>query len=183
MTLSSTHPFAAAQRSQLVIAPASLHLLGAALAEEPGPGAARALQEAGYATGVAHAAAFRAWLLARGEGEPGELPLSVFRDRVHELFVSLGWGELVLHPEAEPATTIETTDWAEWRPRADDEAPACHFSTGMLAGFFGELAGHPLAVLEVEPAVAKPGSCRFLMGSEPVMHDLYQRLERGEALV
>ncbi|HEY0970972.1 MAG TPA: hypothetical protein VGE02_08380 [Gemmatimonadales bacterium] len=176
-----THPFAAARRSQLVIAPASLHALGEALAQEPGPGAARALQEAGYPTGVAHAAAFREWLAARGEGEPDSLPLSVFRDRVRELFASLGWGELVLHTESEPASTLEATGWAEWRPRAEGEAPACHFTTGMLAGFFGDIAGHPLAVLEVEPAVAEPGACRFLMGSEQVMHDVYQRLERGEA--
>jgi predicted hydrocarbon binding protein len=183
MSHPSSHPFVGARRSQLVIAPASLHALGEALAQEPGPGAARALQEAGYATGVAHAATFRAWLAERGDDAPGELPLSVFRDRVRELFVSLGWGELVLHPESEPATLLEATGWAEWRPRAADEAPACHFSTGMLAGFFGELAGQPLAVLEVEPAEITPGACRFLMGSEQVMDDLYRRLERGEALV
>lgn len=178
-----THPFAPDQRSQLVIAPASLHALGAALGAELGAASARALQEAGYASGVAHAAAFRDWLDQRGEGDPGSLPLSHFGQRVGELFAALGWGELTLHTDAEPATRIDASEWAEWRPRVEGEAPACHFSTGMLAGFFGELAGHPLAVLEVEPAVLVPGACRFLMGSEAVMNDVYARLERGEAVV
>ena len=178
-----THPFAAARHSQLVIAPASLHLLGAALAEATGSNAARPLQEAGYATGVAHAAAFREWLAGRGEGEPGELPLSVFRERGRELFAELGWGDLRMQPEREEASVLVAERWAEWRTRAADEAPSCHFSTGMLAGFFGDLAGQPLAVLEVEPAVAARGACRFLMGSEQVMDDVYARLERGEAVV
>lgn len=178
-----THASHDDHRPQLAIAPASLHALSQALAAALGPDAAPHLQEAGYASGVAHAGAFRDWLRQRGDGGPDELPLSLFVERVCELFVSLGWGELRLHPESEPATVIEATGWAEWRPRLEDEAPTCHFSTGMLAGFFGTLAGEPLAVLEVESASGAPGACRFLMGSAPVMAELYERLERGEALV
>ena len=178
-----SHPFAAARRNQFVVAPESLHILGAALAAATGSNAARPLQEAGYATGVALAAAFREWLHERGEGEPGELPLSVFGERVRQLFAELGWGELRMRAEHEEASVLEAERWAEWRTRAEDEAPSCHFSTGMLAGFFGELAGQPLAVLEVEPAEPAPGACRFLMGSEQVMDDVYARLERGEAVV
>ena len=50
----------------------------------------------------------------------------------------------------------------------------------MLAGFFGALAGHAVAVLEVEPAHDAPDACRFALGSEALMEQLFTRLQQGE---
>jgi len=52
---------------------------------------------------------------------------------------------------------------------ADESAPACHVTTGMLAAFFGGLAGYPVAVLESECRSAGAERCRFLLGNSEVM--------------
>jgi predicted hydrocarbon binding protein len=171
-----------ARRAQLVIAPASLHALHRALAEAQGAAAAAAtLQAAGYTTGQAHAAALQEWLAARGDGEVASLALGPFEDRLAAFFRELGWGELSLRTSG-PVSVVATRGWAEWQPREEGEPPACHFTTGMLAGLFGALAGHPLAVLEVEPADEQAeGAGRFLIGNEATLNDLFDRLQHGES--
>ena len=77
-------------------------------------------------------------------------------------------------------TVVDAATWAEWVPRAPGEAPNAHFTTGMLAGFFGTLADHPLAVLEVEAPESVARGCRFLVGSAEALDVVYQRLQEGE---
>lgn len=168
------------RRPQLALAPAALSALHTALATRLGADAVAVLQETGYATGMAYAEALRDWLAERGEGEPGDLPVAVFNARLATFFRDLGWGELAVRPHGGALTVIEATEWAEWREREPGEPPTCHFSTGLLAGLFGALAGHPLAVLEVERDEAH--ACRFLVGNEQVMSGVYDRLQRGEAV-
>lgn len=163
----------------LGVAPASLHALHAALAAQLGAAAALPLQEAGYATGAALADAMRAWLRARGEGDPSALPLGTFGPRVSAFFREQGWGTVSLDVGSGVATTVETRDWADWQPREEGEPPSAHFTTGLLAGFFGALAEAPLAVLEVEPADIEAGRCRFLVGSEAVVNHVFERLQQG----
>lgn len=172
------HAFDPSRRPQLALAPAVLPALHAALAARLGADAVAVLQEAGYATGVAYAEALRDWLAERGDGAPGELPVPVFDARLATFFRELGWGELTVRPQGGALTVVETTGWAEWQQREPGEPPSCHFSTGLLAGLFGALAGHPLAVLEVERD--EPRACRFLVGNEQVMGGVYDRLQRGE---
>jgi predicted hydrocarbon binding protein len=172
------HAFDPRRRPQLALAPAVLPALHAALAGRLGADAVAVLQETGYATGVAYADALRDWLAERGEGRPEDLPVPAFGERLETFFRELGWGELAVRPEAGAITVVETRDWAEWQEREPGEPPSCHFSTGLLAGLFGTLAGHPLAVLEVERD--EPRACRFLVGNEQVMGGVYERLQRGE---
>lgn len=174
------HAFDPRRRPQLALAPAALHALHAALAGRLGADAVAVLQETGYATGVAYAAALRDWLDERGDGAPETLPVPAFDDRLATFFRELGWGELTVRPAPGAITVVETRDWAEWQAREAGEPPSCHFSTGLLAGLFGTLAGHPLAVLEVERD--EPRACRFLVGNERVMDGVYERLQRGEAV-
>jgi predicted hydrocarbon binding protein len=164
----------------LGLAPASLHALHAALAAQLGAAAAMPLQEAGYATGLALAGAMRDWLRARGEGDPSTLPLGAFGNRAGAFFSEQGWGSVVIDTSSGVATTVETHDWADWQPRESGEPPSAHFTTGLFAGFFGTLAEAPLAVLEVEPADATNGRCRFLVGSEAVVNHVFERLQQGE---
>jgi predicted hydrocarbon binding protein len=163
------------RRPQLAVAPASLHALHAAL----GPAGAGTLQEAGYATGQAHAAALQDWLAESGAASVRALPLEEFRARLGAFFAELGWGRLTLRADG-ALSVAEAHDWAERQPRAEGAPPACHFTTGMLAGFFGALAEHPVAVLEVEPAHDAPDGCRFVLGSEPLLEQLFTRLQHGE---
>lgn len=173
------HAFDPTRRAQIAIAPASLHVVHAALQRALGAGAAPALQEAGYVTGQAHAEGLRAWLATRGEGSLDGLALETFADRLAGYFAELGWGELLLRTSGR-VSVVETRSWAEWQARGDGEPPACHFTTGMLAGLFGALAEHPLAVLEVETGDGTPGSCRFLVGSERVLNEVFDRLHHGD---
>lgn len=171
-----TRPFDPARRAQLAIAPTSLLTLHAALTTALGPGAAAPLQEAGYATGQAHADAFRAWLVAEGDGELEALPLPRFQARAREFFDALGWGDLALRTDG-AVTVVETRRWAECA-HGRVEGRQCHFTTGLLAGFLGALAGQPVAVLQVEGA---GGACRFAAAGERAMDALFERLQRGES--
>jgi predicted hydrocarbon binding protein len=175
-----SHAFDPSRRPQIALAPGSLHALRTALTADLGASAAGYLQEAGYATGVGHAAALREWLQERGEGELEALPLPLFQARVAEFFEQLGWGQLSLATDAAAVTVVDAAAWAEWVPRAPGEAPTAHFTTGMLAGFFGTLADHPLAVLEVEAPASVARGCRFLVGSAEALDAVYQRLQAGE---
>jgi len=175
----SAPAFDPSRRAQLVVAPASLLALHAALAAALGPAAAATLQAAGYATGQEHASALHDWLAERGDGALESLALPAFGERLRSFFRELGWGELALHTNG-PVSEVEVRRWAEWQARGEGEAPACHFTTGMLAGFFGALAEHPLAVLEVEPGEATEGAARFVVGNEQLLNDLFDRLQQGD---
>ena len=163
------------RRPQLAVAPATLHALHAAL----GHAGAGPLQEAGYVTGQAHAAALQDWLADSGGESVRTLPLGDFQARLGTFFAALGWGRLTLRADG-ALSVVEGREWAERQPRAAGAPPGCHFTTGMLAGFFGALAGDPVAVLEVEPAHDAPDACRFALGSEALMEQLFTRLQQGE---
>jgi hypothetical protein len=51
----------------------------------------------------------------------------------------------------------------------------------MFADFFGRIADHPVAVLEVECRSAGDARCRFLIGSADVMGQVYEEMGRGTA--
>jgi hypothetical protein len=60
-----------------------------------------------------------------------------------------------------------------------DADASCCFSTGFLSGLLSELAGGPVAVLEIGCRTRGADACRFAFGSEQVIHDLYGRLLDG----
>jgi hypothetical protein len=49
----------------------------------------------------------------------------------------------------------------------------------MFADFFGRIADHPLAVLEVECRSAGAPRCRFLIGNAEVMGHVYDEMGAG----
>ena len=166
--------------TQMVALPrTSLAALRAALLRDAGPAAAAYLQEAGYAGGEAMFAAFHGWLATHEAGEAESLPLDRFEQLATEFFRDAGWGSLTLGALGEAVAALDTTDWAEADPSSALDHPGCHLTTGMFADFFGRLAGHPLAVMEVECRSAGAERCRFLLGNAEVMEHLYEALEQG----
>ncbi len=137
------------------------------------------LQEAGYAGSEAVFASFRRWLRGRMDAEPGELSMEEFAASASEYFESTGWGSLRLGALRDAVATVDSENWAEADPAAALDQPGCHLTTGMLAGFFGELADAPLAVLEVECRSTGAPRCRFLLGAAEVMSQVYDDVERG----
>jgi len=164
----------------LALPRASLAALRAALVRDTGGGFATYLQEAGYAGGEAVFAAFKSWLSERGE-DVDALDLDAFQARGTEFFRDAGWGSLTITSLGDVVALVESADWAEADPVSAMPYPACHYTTGMLADFFGRTAAAPLAVLEVECRSSGSAQCRFLVGATEVMGHLYERMAAGES--
>lgn len=158
---------------------ASLLALRAALIRETGGSFATFLQEAGYAGGEAVFAAFKSWLSARGE-DVDALDVAAFQERAADFFRIAGWGSITIAPVGDVVAMVDSTDWAEADPLSALPYPSCHYTTGMLADFFGRTAAAPLAVLEVECRSSGSPHCRFLVGATEVMGHLYDRMAAGE---
>jgi len=170
-----------ADHALVAVSRPAIHALRAALLRDVGPASAAALQEAGYAGGATVFEAFRAWLHERGDGAPEDLDFETFQRRASEYFRLAGWGTMEIGSLRDAVATVDTDDWGEANPDEHLDQPGCHFTTGMLADFFGRFSEVPLAVLEVECRSAGHERCRFLLGNGDVMRFLYDRMEQGDA--
>jgi uncharacterized protein len=168
-----------ANHQMVALSRASLATLRAALVRDAGPAAATYLQEAGYAGGETLFASFAAWLRDRGIGAPETLDVVTFELRASEYFRDGGWGSLTIGTLRDAVATLDSTDWGEADPNSRLDHPSCHLTTGMFADFFGRVADHPVAVLEVECRSAGDPRCRFLVGSAEVMTHVYEQMGQG----
>ena len=159
---------------------ASLVALRTALFRDVGPGAAALLQEAGYAGGPALYDAFAGWLAAQGLPAPEGLPATEFGRRAGEFLREIGWGAIEIG-SLDGVATIDAPAWAESDPAAPLDFPGCYYTAGMLADFFGRLAGEPVAVMEVECRSIGGPRCRWLVGSGETMQHVYDRMGEGVA--
>jgi hypothetical protein len=141
------------------------------------------LRDAGFAAGGALYEAFAERARRRTGREPVALPLPDFAAELGAFFREQGWGALdaAAEPDAE-TVALAAADWAEAdaEPETPAAYPACHFSTGMFAGFLARVAGRPLAVLETRCRAAGDERCEFVVGSPPVMDRLWERIRAGE---
>ena len=135
-----------------------------------------ALHNAGYETGATAAASF-----AVG-GDVTNMGQSAFWARLSEFFSRRGWGTLHQSGEHAGIALLSSPDWAEASPDASDSEASCCFSAGFLSGLLSELAGGPVAVLEVDCRARGDEQCRFAFGSEVAIHDLYGHLLDGTDL-
>jgi len=137
--------------------------------------AVNALREAGYAGGESVYDAFEQWLDERGDGNTTrDLALDDFGERVGEFFRNAGWGELNFsHDESEGIAIVDIENSWEAVDSAQ-EASGCHITTGVLAAFFGKVAGYPISVMETE--CSENGRCRFVLGNAEVMQYRWESL-------
>ncbi|HET7550404.1 MAG TPA: V4R domain-containing protein, partial [Gemmatimonadaceae bacterium] len=163
----------------LAVSRGALSALRSALLRDAGPEAATCLQEAGYAGGRAVFASFERWLRSQGVEDPAELPMDDFQRRASTYFRDAGWGTVELDTLHDAVAVVDSRDWGEADPHDHLEHPACHFTTGMFADFFGHFSDVPLAVLEVECRSTGAPRCRFLLGNGDVMRYVYDEMERG----
>jgi predicted hydrocarbon binding protein len=147
-----------------------------------GPGgeadAVEALRAAGFAGGQAVYEAFEQWLAeSEGSANPGELMIEEFGDRAARYFRDAGWGRVDFDAEKEESVaSISMEDCWEADRTAGEAQPSCHITTGMLASFFGKLAGFPVAVMETECRSGNAERCRFLLGNSEVMAFKWEKL-------
>ncbi|MFA6168206.1 MAG: V4R domain-containing protein [Gemmatimonadaceae bacterium] len=170
--------FALASTPLVALPRQSLAALRSALMRDLGGGFATYLQEAGYAGGDAIFTSFREWLAARGGNAEG-VGFAEFQGLAAEFFRDTGWGTLEIGTLNDVVITLDSGDWAEADPTLNVGFPACYYSMGLLADFFGRMAEAPLACYEVECRSNGAARCRFLLGSAEVIGQVYQRMSEG----
>jgi predicted hydrocarbon binding protein len=157
----------------------ALVALRSVLFREAGGNAAAYLQEAGYAGGGALHQAFTDWCGTRGLTAPEAMPPQLFGERAAEFFGDLGWGTVTVGTLHDSVATLDSPNWAESDPASAMQYPGCYLSAGMLADFFGRIAGNQLVAMEVECRSMGSDRCRFLLGSAETMQHLYDAITRG----
>lgn len=138
----------------------------------------RALHHAGYNAGVAAAVSMN----QEAGGDSFTLNADGFWSTLSQFFSKRGWGTLA-HRSVHPAIGIlESRDWAEARPDRLKPDATCSFSSGFLSGLLSQLAGGPIAVLEIGCRTRGGAACEFAFGSETAIHDIYGRMLDGADL-
>ena len=127
----------------------ALIALRTVLFRDAGGNAAAYLQEAGYAGGGTLYQVFVEWNAARGTAVPENMAAPEFERRAADFFQELGWGVIRVGTLHDSVLTVDSPNWAEADPESAMQFPGCYLSAGMLADFFGRLAGAPMAVMEV----------------------------------
>ncbi len=136
-----------------------------------------ALRDAGYAGGDAVFEAFENWLGESGGGSASDLPLEQFGDSAAAFFRNAGWGNVAFsHDEGEGVAIVDISSC--WEGGAGGDA-GCQLTTGLIASFFGKIAGYPVAVLETECCAGADSRCRFLMGNAETMQAKWDALQVG----
>jgi hypothetical protein len=133
-----------------------------------------AIRDAGFVTGQALYDQFAVWLDEQGETAPAHLADDRFPWLLQAFFHDLGWGRVDLVPLSDAVMSLEASEWSE----AGESGSGCPVSVGVFAGFFGRLAGAPIAVLEVSPE-GEAGRGRFLLGSVDVLDYVWEAMQRG----
>ena len=157
----------------------ALVTLRSILFRDAGANAAAYLQEAGYAGGGALYQAFATWAAAHGLPAPEQLAATEFQEHAAEFFAELGWGDVTVGMLHDAVVTLDSTNWAESDPASAMQFPGCYLSSGLLADFFGRVAGTPLSVMEVECRSMGSARCRFLLGSAETMQHVYDGMTQG----
>src|SRR5260221_3205152 len=146
-----------------------------------GADAVDALREAGFAGGPAVYEAFEQWLgetsTSQQAQSASELAIDEFGDRAARYFRDAGWGAVEFETmEDEGVAALSMDNCWESDPHGIDAEPSCHITTGMLAAFFGKLAGYPVAVMETECRSANGDRCRFLLGNSEIMSYHWEKI-------
>lgn len=161
----------------LMLPPATLSLVRRAIREEVGDlSATRILQNAGFAFGELLFREFVRELGVKGGSEDAEIRSmdeARFWAALSRFLGQRGWGRLESERVHPGLAVVYAYDWAETAPLADEDQPGCHFTSGFLSHLMSQLAGQPIAVLEVECASAGAHRCSFLFGSEAAVHEVY----------
>lgn len=137
-----------------------------------------ALHHAGYHAGLTAAAAVD----QEAGGTSFSLGQAAFWNHLSGYFTKRGWGRLGHSAPHAAVGMLKSSDWAEARTHEVDPDASCSFSAGFLSGLLSQLAGAPIAVLEVTCRSRGDASCGFAFGSETAIHMLYGRLVDGADL-
>jgi len=135
----------------------------------------RALHSAGYQAGLAAATPMN----QEAGGDSFSQSQDGFWGVLSSFFAKRGWGTLRHATPHQAVGVLTSADWAEASPDHTHPDGSCSFSTGFLSGLLSQLAGGPVAVLEVSCRTRGSDTCEFAFGSETAIHDLYGKMLDG----
>lgn len=138
-----------------------------------------ALREAGRRSGSAIASE-----LAR-RTDPGSVTMEAFWDAVREELEARGLGEARYALLAPGVAEVRWRDGPETSAGDADQAVGaggCPFSTGVLAGLLGEIAGAPVAVMEVACRARGTDACRYLVGDAERLRAVRRAIRSGSSV-
>jgi predicted hydrocarbon binding protein len=162
-----------------VAIPTLRELRTAVLSSSDTDGAVAALRDAGYAGGDAVFEAFERWLSEKSGAmnTAADVPVDEFGDTAAEFFRNAGWGDVEFTPEeSEGVAYVDITNC--WEGGAGGDA-GCQLTTGLIASFFGRIAGYPVAVLETECCSGASVRCRFMLGNSGTMRARWEEMQQA----
>lgn len=139
-----------------------------------GPGALGAMRATGRAAGGELAEELA------GEAPPDQVDREAYWRTLGRTLREMGFGEVGYEVLTSGVASVTFPALPE-ADRSDGNA-GCPFTTGLLAGLLGHAAGEAVAVLEVECRVGGHPACRFLVGAEPRLRAIRERLVTGSEL-
>lgn len=150
----------------------------------------RPLESAGRSAG--------AWLArnlrdALATDDLSTVPSHAFWDALDQVLRSRGWGRLRQGRAHSGLGVIIAEEWIEGGAASGGGAsgggaseggashadPGCPFTVGLLSALFGDVAGHPISVVETACEGREQDGCRFVFGSEAAVDELRTRLDEG----
>jgi predicted hydrocarbon binding protein len=162
-----------------VAIPTLKDLRAAVLASPDTESAVNALRDAGYAGGDAVFEAFERWM-SESSGDrrtAADIPLDEFGDTAAAFFRSAGWGDVEFSPdEGDGVAYVDVRNC--WEGGAGGDT-GCQLTTGLIASFFGKIAGYPVAVLETECCAGSETRCRFVLGNAETMQAKWQEMQQA----
>lgn len=136
---------------------------------------AESLRSAGDAGGATLFRGFQA--SASEDTSPMDMAIQDFNGKAGAYLGDSGWGHVEI---TQSDALIEVAIAGCWEATADRASGGCHITTGLLHGFFVELAGYDIAAMEVECGAHAGGACRFAIGTPEMMQVIYEGLSAGE---
>jgi predicted hydrocarbon binding protein len=161
------------------VSPAALPALRRAIAQgRSAIEAATVARQTGYEAGSDAYRAFSDRLGASADGSADDLPTDEYFRRLGDFFAAEGWGDLEFDRLHAGVAALSSSSWAE-ASGASASYPSCHITTGMLADMLSRAAGTDLAVLEVECRASGDDRCRFLVGGEAALGEVFAGIRDG----
>jgi predicted hydrocarbon binding protein len=141
--------------------------------------AAETLRNAGYASGSDAYSSMQSWAREEEGRDASYAPTEEFLQVMSNYFETLGWGRFAVSRLKEAAAIVDVDNcWEARNPGGLNLG--CHITTGLLVGFFENVAGFPVAAMEVECAARGASCCRFLIGNIELLDYLHEGIQRGD---
>lgn len=102
-----------------------------------------------------------------------------FWNGLARLFSELGWGQLTHETPRPGVGGLVAREWWESAGERSAAHPACHLTTGALAELLRRVAGHTVAVLEVECRTRGDDACRWVFGGEETLEQVFREMQDG----